>query len=477
MRLALLASIAAALACAGGPAEAAVTERSCHVEEFETPVRCVTLDVPRDYDQPNAGSLKVTAVIIPASTGRPSPDPVVLLAGGPGQPASSLAGLLPALIGEARKTRDVVLFDLRGMGLSESLNCPGMDQLSLVEPDTPVADTMAQMEKFARECLARYGDKALNHTSREAVEDLERFRQAMDYPALNLWGGSFGTRIAQHYVRAYGQHTRAVVLDAAAPVGLSVLASGAMSPDRSLEAVVSACEKDTACAKRYPSFRADIAGVLARLDAGPVTGVAADPVTGKRGGFALDRLVVGNAIRVSLYSKSTAELLPFAIAEAAKDNWGPILSMAGAVFDEQLSMGAQFSALCAEDWRQADALAPAERTGKLMRDGYYRFFSPACAVWPIDPLPPEMLKPFKSNVPALVLSGAYDPVTPPELGEQAVAQFAKGHHLVVPNGFHGNSTPRCLARMIGEFIETLSPPPDEDCIVRLPSLHFFMGAP
>ena len=121
-----------------------------------------------------------------------------------------------------------------------------------------MADTLAQMEQFAQRCLALYGDKARNHTSREAVEDLERFRQAMGYPALNLWGGSFGTRIAQHYVRAYGQHTRAVVLDAAAPVGLSVLASGARTPDRTLEVVVAACENDAACARRYPSFRADL---------------------------------------------------------------------------------------------------------------------------------------------------------------------------------------------------------------------------
>jgi pimeloyl-ACP methyl ester carboxylesterase len=475
MRPALLALVAAALACGGGLAEAAVAERSCHVEEFETPVRCVTVDAPRDYDQPDAGTLKITAVIIPASTGRPSPDPVVLLAGGPGQPASSLAGLMPELIREARKTRDVVLFDLRGTGLSEPLNCPDMELLGV--PGAAAPGSLAQMDQFARRCLALHGDKARDHTSREAVEDLERFRQAMGYPTLNLWGGSFGTRVAQHYVRAYGQHTRAVVLDAAAPAGLSILASGAKSPDRTLEAVIAACEKDAACTKRYPSFRADLASVIARLDTGPVTGIATDPLTGRRGGFTLDRLGVGNAIRVALYSKTTTELLPFTVAEATKDNWTPILGMMSAAFNEQLSMAVQFSTLCAEDWRQADGLPPPERTGRLMKDAFYSFFSPACAIWPMDPLPADMLKPFKSNAPALVISGAFDPVTPPELGELAVAQFPNGHHLVIANGFHGNSGSRCVARIVGQFLETLSQPPDDKCIARMPSLHFFMGAP
>jgi pimeloyl-ACP methyl ester carboxylesterase len=250
MRLAAFASMAAVLVCLGGAAEAAVAERSCHIKGFETPVRCVTVDVPRDYDQPGAGALKITAVIIPASTGRPAPDPVVVLAGGPGQAASMLAGPLAPLISEARKSRDVVLFDLRGIGLSEPLNCPGMEQFGMLS-DPAASDMLAYMDAYARRCLALHGERARNHTSREAVEDLERFREAMGYPALNLWGGSFGTRIAQHYVRAYGQHTRSVVLDAAAPVGLSVLASGGKSPDRTIETILAACEKTASCAGRF----------------------------------------------------------------------------------------------------------------------------------------------------------------------------------------------------------------------------------
>jgi pimeloyl-ACP methyl ester carboxylesterase len=328
------------------------------------------------------------------------------------------------------------------------------------------------MDQFARRCVALHGEKARNHTSREAVEDLERFRQAMGYPALNLWGGSFGTRIAQHYVRAYGQHTRSVVLDAAAPVGLSVLASGSKTPDRTLETVIVACQKDTACAGRFPTFRADLAAVLARAETGAVTGLAPDPLTGRRGAFSLDRLTIGNAIRLALYSRTTTELLPFAITEAAKDNWMPILGMWSAALDETLSMGAQFSALCAEDWRQADGLDPAERTGHLMKDAYYSFFSPACAVWPMDPLPPEMLAPIKSDVPALVISGAWDPVTPPELGEQAVSQFAIGSHLVLPNGFHTNSASPCIARIVGRYIETLVDPAEDECIARMHSPKF-----
>lgn len=477
MRLALLACLTAALfAVERACAAPAAAEKRCYVEDFETPVRCITFDAPRDYDRPADGVVKLTAVIIPASTGRPSPDPLVILAGGPGQSATSLPSGLPALISEVRKTRDIVLFDLRGTGLSEPLICSGAEEFTYIGNAAPIADASTQIETFAKTCLASLGERTRNHTSREAVEDLELFRQAMGYSSLNLWGGSFGTRIAQHYVRAYGLHARSVILDAAAPAGRSVLASGSMTPDKSLEMVIKACEQDKACAARFPTFRTDLAAILARAEAQPITGLVADPVTGRRGSFRLDRTSLGNAIRVALYSRMTTALLPFAVTEAARDNWSPILGMMMAAYDDQLSMGTQFSMLCVEDWMQADALAPAERTGQLMKDGFYSIFSPACAVWPKDELPPEMLKPFKSTVPALTISGAYDPVTPPELGEQTSVQFSNSRHLVLENGFHTNSGSPCVAEIIGRFLQNPGGPPDKGCDGRMPSLHFFLGA-
>ena len=483
MRAAVSACMAVAFAwAAAGASEAAVAKRSCHVEDFETPATCVTIDVPKDYGKPDGGTISVTAVVIPAATARPSPDPLVLLAGGPGQPASSLAGGLPALLSEVRKTRDVVLFDLRGTGLSSPLHCPNASSLSFFTnaegPPGPPVDVYAQFGSFARACLAQLGDRVRNHTSYEAVEDLERFRQAMGYPSLNLWGGSFGTRIVQHYVRAYGARTRSVVLDAVAPVGLSVLASGAQTADTALEAVLVACEKDAACGARFPTFRNDLAVVLGRLDTASASGVLPEPVSGVRGRFSIGRGAAGNAIRIALYAKTTTELLPFAVAEAAKDNWAPIFGIASAASDDTLAFGAQFSMLCAEDWRQAAGLDPGRRTGKLMLDGFFRIFSEACEIWPTtDALPPGMLAPFRSEAPALAISGAHDPVTPPALAEQALEQFPNGRHLVLANGFHTNSASPCIARIIARFLDDPADRSEEACIARMPSLHFFLGAP
>jgi pimeloyl-ACP methyl ester carboxylesterase len=148
---------------ASGAAHAA--ERACHVDGIEIPLTCVTLDVPRDYDRPEAGTLALTAVIVPASTGRPAPDPLLLLAGGPGQSATSLAGALEPLLVNVRRQRDVILFDVRGTGLSEPLPSEMPNTWIAAENDVP-SSSFAEMRNVAEQCRRELGDRVRNHTSR-----------------------------------------------------------------------------------------------------------------------------------------------------------------------------------------------------------------------------------------------------------------------------------------------------------------------
>lgn len=450
-----LPAVLLALAAAAGVASAAErAEHSCHVDGLETPVLCVTLEVPRDYDRADAGSLALTAVIIPATTGRPAPDPLLLLAGGPGQAATSLPALLPALVTHVRRERDLVLLDVRGTGLSEPLECELSG--SPIREGASEAHAAGVLEEFraaAAHCAEALGERAHHHTSREVVEDIERFRAARGYDRINLWGGSYGTRVAQHYVRAYPQRVRAVVLDAVAPTDVSVLVTGAHTPDAALAKLLDACGGDAACDAAFPDLGAKLERLLAAVSDAPIEVAAVDPVSGRIGTARLDYLTIANAVRVALYGRATTEMLPFAIDAAAAGHFTPLLGILGAVAGgDAVALGAQFSMLCAEDWPVARAAGAAARTGGFMRDGYFAFFDAACEVWPREVLPAEMLAPLDSRVPVLAISGAWDPVTPPELAERALAQFAAGAHVVVPNGFHTNSQTPCVARIVAAFL-------------------------
>jgi pimeloyl-ACP methyl ester carboxylesterase len=452
-------------------------ERSCHVDGVETPVTCVTLDVPRNYDDPAAGTIALTAALVPASTGRPAPDPLVILAGGPGQSATSIAGMLGPLLRNVRRERDVVLFDVRGTGLSEPLDCKADIEVVLPVGRPSPLSSLDAMRSTAVRCAAELGDRVRHHTDREIVEDLERFRGARGYAQLNLWGGSFGTRVAQHYVRAYGEHVRAVVLDAVTPVGTSVLVTGAHTPDAALAKLLNECTADAACATAFPDLRGELERLLAAARAAPLAAAAVDPITARSGIATLDHLALSNTLRVALYARASSEILPFAIDAAAQGNLAPLLGLYGAASaDASVSLGMQFSTLCAEDWPMARDAGTAARTGGLMRDNYYEMFSQACGVWPQGALPPAMLEPFKSNVPALAISGDSDPVTPPELAEQALRQFSTSVHLVVPHGFHTNSHTPCVARVVASFLQDpATGGRDHAGAAATPALRFFTG--
>jgi pimeloyl-ACP methyl ester carboxylesterase len=461
--------------CAACAAAQAV-ERECHVDGIEIPVACVTIDVPRDYDRPEEGTLALAAVIVPASTGRPAPDPLLVLAGGPGQSATSLAGPLAPLLTNARRQRDVILFDVRGTGLSEPLPCAIPKARVSAAHDAPPSSFL-EMRAVAARCLSELGDRVLHHTALEIVKDIERFRAARGYERLNLWGGSFGTRIAQHYVRAHGERVRAVVLDAVAPVGMSILATGARTPDAALERMLEACRVDAACAAAFPALSAELARLLAEASGSAIRRPAIDPVTGAAGVTAFDYFTLTNTIRVALYSRVTTELLPFAISSAAAGRLAPLLGIAGAMSsDASLSLGAQLSMLCAEDWALAREGGSAARTGGFMRDGYYEIFDEGCELWPSETLPASMQQPFTSDVPVLAISGEWDPVTPPELAEQALRQFKTSTHVVVPRGFHTNSHDPCVARIVASFLDDpIAGGRDHACVDATAALGFMTG--
>ena len=181
-----------AFCCLGAavPTTGLADERPCHIDGIETPVTCVTIDVPRDYAAPDGSTITVTAVVVPASTGRPAPEPLVVLAGGPGQSATSVAGALQPLLAHVRRQRDVVLLDVRGTGLSEPLDCELELAAFAAEGEPPPPATIELVRGTAADCARALGARVHHHTDRELVEDIERFRVARGYPQLNLWGGS-----------------------------------------------------------------------------------------------------------------------------------------------------------------------------------------------------------------------------------------------------------------------------------------------
>lgn len=446
--LALLAVIAAPVTFASASEPRST---SCHLEGFETPVRCVEIDVPLDYAAPAGQSISILAAVVPATTAVPEPDPLFVFAGGPGQAGTGFGPWLATAFAPVRATRDVVLLDFRGTGRSGALACEG--------PDFLAPDYSAAVRHSVAECVRRYGPGLERFTHREVVEDIERLRVALGYDAINLWGGSFGTRAAQHYLRKYGARVRSVVLDAATPVGASIFETAPRTAEAAIERLFVDCAADAACASTYPALEDDFAALLARAEAGSLAAELRRPETGRSMQVTLDRDTVVGIVRGALYLELTRAMLPLAIAEAARGRLEPLAALGAATGEwstDTMALGFTLGIVCSEDFAQSAQSEHEKLSAGFVRDSYFRAFTDFCAEWPAVPLPSEMLASVTSDLPALVISGEADPVTPPGLGAQTLAQFSAGVHAIVPRGFHTNSSSRCVATIIAEFLDNPS---------------------
>ncbi|HEU4515713.1 MAG TPA: alpha/beta hydrolase [Steroidobacteraceae bacterium] len=452
----------------------------CRIADLDglvsTEARCGTFAVPEDPAQPDGRQIRLAVAVVPAIATTAKPDPLVLIAGGPGQ--GSIQGFAPILGAFAgiHRERDLVLVDQRGTGGSNRLDCD-IPEDALEAGEIPPAELAA----LARDCLPKLPGRAQFYTTSIAVRDLDAVRAALGYERVNLFGGSYGTRVAQHYARRYPEHTRAVILDGVVPPALALVPNIAIESQRALDRVFARCAADPECDRRFPALPSQFARLDARLRREAVPARLADPVTGEGRTIQVTRAHLVTMARMLTYSPETASILPLVLHEAATNaNFAPLAAqaeMAGEDLERMISMGMHNSVVCAEDApRFAGAVdrkaLEATAIGTLMLDG----MTAICDVWPHGPVDRDFAEPLDSGVPALLLSGEFDPATPAAYGALAAKGFRNGLHVVVPGQGHGQTRLPCVQKLLRAFIDAGSVARlDTACVGTIRPAPFFLS--
>lgn len=460
------------------PAEAPAGEgrvRPCELEGALGSARCGTFRVFEDREARSGRTLDLAFVVLDALEREGRRDVVVPLPGGPGEAFLGAAAVLSRrLPREVRRTRDILLVDVRGVGWSGTLDCtvpvPGglasrFGTLFPLEHATACRDALA-----ARAGLDRY-------TTDASVDDLEELRRWLGYDAVNLVGGSYGTRVAQVYLRRHPAAVRTAVLNGVAPLDVPNYVYHARFLQRALDRLVEECLDDSACGAAYPDLEADLERLLARFRSGPVE------VDLEAGTFRFHAGDLAYALRGLLYGG--AEELPAIVTRAARGEEQAVRALAayylqrsGWVSEPGGEAGYHFSVLCAEDIaRVTDEQARDATAGTFMGDHLIRAYREVCASWPHANLPASWFAPVRSEVPTLLLSGGRDPVTPPEWAERVATHLPDHLHVVVPNGAHGVGGP-CIEAMIAELVESASLDGlDPSCVETAPPTRFRVEGP
>ena len=308
--------------------------------------RCGTMLRPENPASPDSPDITLRIAVVPALNLNPESDVVVPIAGGPGQSTVQFYASYQNAFEPLRRNRDILLVDQRGTGESSMLDCDVDDELIT---GTFSAEVTRQV---TADCLAQLPHDPRFFTTSVAVTDLEAVRIALGYSALNLYGISYGTRVAQHYARRYPDVTRTIVLDGVVPPQISLGPEIATESQRAVEQIFEQCAEDAACHERFPDVAASFARLVATLREAPVVVSTPHPNTGRVEEVTFGTGEFGAAVRLLLYHPSTIALLPLLVHEAANGNWVPLTSqfqMTMVSLSEALSIGMHNTVMCSED--------------------------------------------------------------------------------------------------------------------------------
>jgi pimeloyl-ACP methyl ester carboxylesterase len=438
--------------------------------------RCATLRVPEDHSRPRGRQIDLPIAWVASSARRAAPDPVLLLAGGPGQSALDSFPAVESGFRELLRQRDVILVDQRGTGRASTLACPQtMKDPRWDSTEIVGADTARDM---TRACLAEIKDADPSlYTTGDYIADLELARKALGIGQFNLVGVSYGTRVALEYLRRHPSSIRSVVLDSVVPPTLILGADHARNLDAAIDRQFEQCAADKACSERFGAPREKLDALLARLRAQPAEVSYLDPLSGERRSGKLTAEAVASVVRLHAYAPQQFALVPMLIAEAAQGHYEVLMSQARMIeqmLGESISAGLSLSVSCAEDAPLLE-VDPADE-GTVLGTAFVEFVRAQCEVWPRGRMPADFHTPVESSHPVLLLSGEFDPVTPRRYGDEVARTLPRSRHLVLRGQGHSVMRIGCVPRLMADFVERADAQGlDAQCLDQLTYVPPFTG--
>lgn len=424
----------------------AITWTDCHADYFSMRLQCAQITVPKDHRSPDDGSIQVHVIKVPAAKSNVHADPLVFLAGGPGQAASDTVAIVASSLATVQATRDLYFIDQRGTGKTDPLQCPEPN----LDPLT-IPSTLETVRQEVSACLAQIQTQLGHYSTRQFVADIDAIFETLGIAQINLYGGSYGTRVAQLYMRHYPNRLRSVVLDAVVPMDLAIGNFSATFSEAWLD-VVSQCEQHAPCAEAFPDLPGDLRA--ARANAAEFSGTTVHPRTGAALQPAITEQALLGSISQLMYHPITRPSIPYLVHAAANGDMRPLLASMSQAQQSEINSALYFDILCNEDID----LFVADNSPNQFDDGLlHRFIPEVCTLWPrTNNAWLYDRNPIDSDIPTLLVSGAFDPVTPPAFADTVAQTLTNSLHVIAPNGAHTAVFHSCLNDTVAQFIDQAS---------------------
>ncbi|MPY90082.1 MAG: alpha/beta fold hydrolase [Luteitalea sp.] len=471
-----------------GPLPGAPPQPSTSVPRFERSacpvdvvpdeaIDCGVLTVRENRRKADSRAIRLPVMIFRTRAAAPAPDPVLFVPGGPG--VSAVAGRKSAQGNILLEDRDFIVLEPRGARHAQpALECPATNALK-GEIAAGRLRGRAALARAAAECRANLTASGVDldgYRTEALADDIEDLRKALGYDKWNLLGLSYGTRVVLTVLRRHPSGVRSVVLDSVLPPDVNFDEVATANLQRALNMVFDGCVIDRDCSAAYPDLRRRFADLIARADNDPLPlGLhAAGRPTEIRGAE------VVSAIYVALHSRQMIPHIPRIISSAADGHYKELTPL---VSNNQggssMAWGLRYSVWCADEasFERADRIAGQVSPDLGLGGIDEGTASPGeCTAWNVAPAPAIENEPVKSDVPALIFAGEFDPDTPPDWGRQLLETMPNAVYVELRGGTHGAGFSSCGGEITMAFLRPPGSPLPIECALELRGADFGLSA-
>lgn len=450
-------------------------------------VECGYLIVLEQRVEPTDETIKLGIVIIKSTSDNPA-EPLVMAQGGPGGSSIELFRYLASPddpVGQLlRADRDLIAFEQRGTRYSEPfLYCSELLDLTLrsfEEEFSEEEEERLSLEAYTacRNRLESEGDNLAAFNSEENAHDVAALAEALGYDQLNFYGVSYGTMLGQHLVRLHPEVVRTFVLDAVVPLNVNAFQRAGQSLNRSLNELFAVCAAGADCNRYYPDLEQVLFETVEALNQNPVPIVVSDIDTATSYNTTFDGDDLLGTVGQLLYASDAIPILPKMIYDARSRQVDlPEIVISLLAIDRTMAEGMYFSVACAEEYFYDEPIVEGVRPLLAEEEAVStRILNQVCAEWNVPRLDAAADEPVVSDIPALLLSGNFDPITPPPYGEEVASHLSNATHVIFPVNGHGAFPSECSGQIIKDFLNNPDVTPDTSCAASPASPQFLTPA-
>lgn len=457
-------------------------------------VSCGYVLVPEDRTGDPSHTIKLAFAVYHSTSKNPAPDPVVFLQGGPGGEAVKLsADAYHILVAPFLPKRDFIAFDQRGTGLSEpALKCDELTKTFSQDIHGLIPGTTRNLvySNSFLSCQGLMSTEGVNlnaYTTVASAADVKDLLAVLGYQKADLYGASYGTRLAQVVTRDHPEIVRSVILDSVVPVETNLFSKYPEAIEYALKTMFDGCAADPKCNAAYPQLETTFWELIAKLDTYPVSITTSNYPTGtiteNVDGSTFMAVILGSLKQSPLISTAPQTIYRF------KDGDYSTLIVAQSSLPfafEGISPGLYISMMCHEHVLATtpDGLQAATAGRQDIREyAWLPFYGNAadlfktCKSW--GAIGPEFGEndPLTSDIPTLIITGKYDPTTPPIFAQQVASRLSHSYYFEFPNQGHtptAADSSGCAMDTVLAFLNDPSVEPDRSCLDKMSEVHFLV---